>query len=100
MQQQPLTAQLSTPPLPITLFLAAAGSCLAAHTHTLQMLTGHVLPRLTNMSHIIHKVSFGPEYPGQVNPLDGFKRVNGLDDTPHAYKYFLKVRPQHGRLPT
>jgi hypothetical protein len=57
-----------------------------------QMLTGHVLPRLTNMSHIIHKVSFGPEYPGQVNPLDGFKRINGPNDAPHAYKYYLKVR--------
>jgi hypothetical protein len=56
------------------------------------MLTGHVLPRLTNMSHIIHKVSFGPEYPGQVNPLDGFKRIVGPDDAPQAYKYFLKVR--------
>jgi hypothetical protein len=58
------------------------------------MLTGHVLPRLTNMSHVIHKVSFGPEFPGQVNPLDGFKRINGPDDAPHAYKYFLKVRWQ------
>ena len=24
-----------------------------------------------NSSHIIHRVSFGPMYPGQVNPLDG-----------------------------
>lgn len=58
------------------------------------MLTGHVLPRLTNMSHVIHKVSFGPEFPGQVNPLDGFKRINGPNEDPHAYKYFLKVRVQ------
>lgn len=55
------------------------------------MLTGHVLPKLTNMSHIIHKVAFGPEYPGQVNPLDGFTRVNRPGDVPRAYKYFLKV---------
>lgn len=58
-----------------------------------QMLTGHVLPRLTNMSHVIHKVSFGPEFPGQVNPLDGFKRINGPNEDPHAYKYFLKIVP-------
>lgn len=55
-----------------------------------QMLTGHVVPRLVNMTHIIHKVAFGPEYPGQVNPLDGFKRILTGHDL-RAYKYFLKV---------
>lgn len=55
------------------------------------MLTGHVLPRLTNMSHIINKVAFGPEFPGQANPLDGFNRITKEGDILRAYKYFLKV---------
>jgi hypothetical protein len=55
------------------------------------MLTGHVLPKLTNMSHVIHKVAFGPEYPGQVNPLDGFKRILQPGESPKAFKYYLKV---------
>lgn len=24
-----------------------------------------------NMSHVIHHMAFGPQYPGQINPLDG-----------------------------
>lgn len=55
------------------------------------MLTGHVLPKLTNMSHIIHKVAFGPEFPGQANPLDGFHRITKEGEILRAYKYFLKV---------
>lgn len=31
-----------------------------------QLLSGHMVPRLTNMSHVIHKMAFGPEFPGQV----------------------------------
>eukprot|EP00775_Hariotina_reticulata_P002169 gene2169-2488_t len=45
------------------------------------------------MSHIIHKVAFGPEYPGQVNPLDGFKRILQPGESPKAFKYFLKIVP-------
>lgn len=26
-----------------------------------------------NMSHVVHKMAFGPSYPGQVNPLDGMQ---------------------------
>eukprot|EP01026_Neomeris_dumetosa_P002292 TRINITY_DN10613_c0_g1_i5.p2 TRINITY_DN10613_c0_g1~~TRINITY_DN10613_c0_g1_i5.p2 ORF type:complete len:209 (+),score=27.13 TRINITY_DN10613_c0_g1_i5:121-747(+) len=47
--------------------------------------------KMINMSHYIHRLSFGPEFPGQVNPLDGFKRTSG--DTPGSYKYFLTVVP-------
>lgn len=43
------------------------------------------------MSHVIHKVAFGPEFPGQLNPLDGFQRINQPGSPPQAYKYFLKV---------
>ena len=57
-----------------------------------QMLTGHVVPRMRNMSHTIKKVAFGPEFPGQVNPLDGYARVQPAGSPLQAYRYFLKVR--------
>ncbi|BDA44520.1 Endoplasmic reticulum-Golgi intermediate compartment protein [Coccomyxa sp. Obi] len=44
-----------------------------------------------NSSHIIHRVSFGPTYPGQVNPLDGAERI--LQKESGTFKYFLKVVP-------
>ncbi|MEW5317414.1 MAG: hypothetical protein WDW38_008711 [Sanguina aurantia] len=56
-----------------------------------QLLGGHRVPRLLNISHIIHHVSFGPHYPGLVNPLDGFVRTVGT--IPQTFKYFLKVVP-------
>lgn len=68
------------------------------------------------MSHIIHKMSFGPPYPGQVNPLDGeyvplfsstfnfgkcearhtcvlagYQRVSDVDTG--TFKYFIKIVP-------
>ena len=44
-----------------------------------------------NMSHTINKLSFGVEYPGQVNPLDGARITQ---DGPHLmYQYFIKVVP-------
>lgn len=30
-----------------------------------------------NSSHIIHRMSFGPVFPGQVNPLDGAHHGSG-----------------------
>ncbi|KAK9834322.1 hypothetical protein WJX81_007031 [Elliptochloris bilobata] len=45
-----------------------------------------------NSSHVIHKLSFGAsEFPGQVNPLDGFRRF--VDTDSGTFKYFLKVVP-------
>ncbi|CAK0737592.1 hypothetical protein CVIRNUC_000938 [Coccomyxa viridis] len=44
-----------------------------------------------NSSHIIHRVSFGPMYPGQVNPLDGFRRI--VEKESGTFKYFLKIVP-------
>ena len=48
-----------------------------------------------NMSHTIKKLSFGAEYPGIVNPLDGHSQV---DTTPSEsggvmFQYFVKVVP-------
>jgi hypothetical protein len=42
------------------------------------------------MTHHIHEVSFGPHYPGMVNPLDGFERVVSGKQY-EAFKYFIKV---------
>ncbi|KAI8477518.1 MAG: endoplasmic reticulum vesicle transporter-domain-containing protein [Monoraphidium minutum] len=58
-----------------------------------QMLTGHVLPRLRNMSHTINRVTFGPSFPGQVNPLDGTERIEAADSGGHAFKYYIKIVP-------
>ncbi|GBG66871.1 hypothetical protein CBR_g72627 [Chara braunii] len=52
---------------------------------------------MINVSHLIHKVSFGPEFPGLVNPLDGFVRLlDGRGNPPMdsgTFKYFLKIVP-------
>lgn len=56
-----------------------------------QLLGGHHVPRVLNMTHIIRKVAFGPEFPGQINPLDGFTRA--ATDHFSSYKYFVKVVP-------
>lgn len=63
-----------------------------------QLLGGHHIPKVLNMSHIIRHLGFGPHYPGQSNPLDGYVRI--VDGRPHSYKYFLKVVPTeyYGRL--
>ena len=46
---------------------------------------------LFNMSHTIHKLSFGADYPGLENPLDG---VVITQSGPHLmYQYFVKVVP-------
>ena len=47
-----------------------------------------------NVSHTIHKLSFGPEFPGEENPLDDFVRTVRKGEPTGTFKYFLKVR--HG----
>jgi hypothetical protein len=44
-----------------------------------------------DMSHRISKVSFGADFPGVVNPLDGVER--DMQGDAGAYQYFLKVVP-------
>lgn len=39
------------------------------------LLMGERVQRIVNMSHIINRVSFGPRFHGQVNPLDGEQAV-------------------------
>lgn len=48
-----------------------------------------------NVSHIIHNLSFGPEYPGRHNPLDGTVRI--LHDTSGTFKYYIKIVPTEYR---
>ena len=51
-----------------------------------------------NVSHTIHKLSFGPEFPGEENPLDDFVRTVRSGEPTGTFKYFLKVR-RAGTLP-
>ncbi|CAM6128329.1 unnamed protein product [Calypogeia fissa] len=44
-----------------------------------------------NVSHQIHSLSFGHHFPGKVNPLDGFERIQ--KSTNSMYQYFMKVVP-------
>ncbi len=44
-----------------------------------------------NMSHTVNKLSFGADFPGQVNPLDGAAAVQSGGHL--MYQYFIKVVP-------
>eukprot|EP00053_Salpingoeca_punica_P006196 m.59415 g.59415 ORF g.59415 m.59415 type:complete len:394 (+) comp13577_c0_seq1:87-1268(+) len=45
-----------------------------------------------NLSHTIRKLSFGNDYPGQINPLDTHSEVEERQ-TSTMYQYFLKIVP-------
>ncbi|KAL5493242.1 hypothetical protein EMCRGX_G014389 [Ephydatia muelleri] len=61
------------------------------HVHDLQPFG----MKMFNMSHHIHRLSFGEEYPGIVNPLDGYLQVaeEQSDSGGMMYQYFIKVVP-------
>ncbi|KAK1393408.1 Endoplasmic reticulum vesicle transporter, C-terminal [Heracleum sosnowskyi] len=44
-----------------------------------------------NVSHVIHDLSFGPNYPGIHNPLDGTSRI--LRGASGTFKYYIKIVP-------
>jgi len=44
-----------------------------------------------NITHKINKLSFGTEFPGVVNPLDGAQWTQPASDG--TYQYFIKVVP-------
>jgi len=47
-----------------------------------------------NLSHTIQRLSFGKEFPGIINPLDGVKKDNVEEkDGPAMYQYFVKIVP-------
>ncbi|GLI71203.1 hypothetical protein VaNZ11_016322 [Volvox africanus] len=56
-----------------------------------QLLGSHHIPKILNMTHSIKHLSFGPIYPGQLNPLDGY--VHTVKKEPYSFKYFLKIVP-------
>ncbi|XP_052765146.1 endoplasmic reticulum-Golgi intermediate compartment protein 3-like [Mya arenaria] len=57
------------------------------HVHDLQALGGEKF----NTSHTIYHMSFGEEYPGIVNPLDGLEQID--DNKQTMFQYFIKVVP-------
>ena len=62
---------------------------LGQHVHDLSPFAG---VESFNFSHVIHKLSFGEEFPGVVNPLDGVTRT--MDDaSAGVYQYRLSVVP-------
>jgi len=47
-----------------------------------------------NLSHTINRLSFGKEFPGIINPLDGVKKASDKEDQGAGmYQYFVKVVP-------
>jgi len=58
---------------------------------TLQMVYDKVAH--INVSHVIKRLSFGEDYPGKVDPLNGFVRVVEKGENSGTYKYFLKIVP-------
>jgi len=45
-----------------------------------------------NVSHTVHSLSFGPPFPGVVNPLDNNERMLSKEEA-GTFRYFLKVVP-------
>jgi len=47
-----------------------------------------------NMSHTVYRLSFGREFPGVVNPLDGVAKASEKEkDGAGMYQYFIKIVP-------
>lgn len=63
----------------------------SVHVHDLQTFG----VKRFNLSHTIHRLSFGEDYPGIINPLDGLSQVAN-EQTPTGgtmYQYFVKIVP-------
>ena len=49
-----------------------------------------------NITHRVNKLSFGHEYPGMDNPLDGYLELDeGQEGGNTMYQYFVKIVPTH-----
>ena len=46
-----------------------------------------------NVSHVIKRLSFGDDYPGKVDPLNGFVRIIDAKEKSGTYKYFMQIVP-------
>eukprot|EP00008_Paramoeba_atlantica_P007027 CAMPEP_0201489782 /NCGR_PEP_ID=MMETSP0151_2-20130828/23692_1 /ASSEMBLY_ACC=CAM_ASM_000257 /TAXON_ID=200890 /ORGANISM="Paramoeba atlantica, Strain 621/1 / CCAP 1560/9" /LENGTH=393 /DNA_ID=CAMNT_0047875475 /DNA_START=87 /DNA_END=1268 /DNA_ORIENTATION=- len=65
-------------------------SVITAHSHTHDLV--HGFSNSYNMSHTVHRISFGEDFPGNINPLDGVTKVS-FDEYSTTYTYFVKVVP-------
>lgn len=45
-----------------------------------------------NLTHIVNRLSFGKEFPGIVNPLDGIEKLERAEG-PAMHQYFIKIVP-------
>ncbi len=52
--------------------------------------------RQFNLTHDVKRLSFGTDYPGLVNPLDGHVEVAPAESGSSMYQYFVKVRRAGG----
>jgi len=60
------------------------------HVHDLQPFRNFKF----NLSHTIHRLSFGREFPGIINPLDGVAKASEKEkDGAGMYQYFVKIVP-------
>ncbi|RNF07332.1 ERGIC and golgi family 3 [Trypanosoma rangeli] len=68
-------------------------SVLGQHLHDL----GGKLARELNLSHIVHSLEFGEQFPGQMNPMEGLVNTRGAVDATEEvngrFSYFVKVVP-------
>lgn len=66
--------------------------------HSIHIHDMHQLGRSNfNVSHSIRRLSFGVEYPGQVNPLDGHDEIFDRPEGSAMHQYFVKVVPTRYR---
>lgn len=60
------------------------------HVHDLQPFKGLKF----NLSHTINRLSFGKDFPGIINPLDGVKKgFDSQEPQTGMYQYFIKIVP-------
>jgi predicted small secreted protein len=57
------------------------------HVHDMQGYGGHKF----NLTHRFSHLSFGVDYPGQLNPLDGVEQIADKEST--MFQYFVKIVP-------
>ena len=67
------------------------------HVHDLATLA---FQQSFDLSHTITRLSFGEDYPGIVNPLDGAQKVWQHPGTNAMYQYHIKIVPTTYKLPT
>ena len=85
-----MTGSLSVAKVAGNFHVSPGRSIRNAHSHT------HDVGALSysdtfNTSHIIHSLSFGDEFEGRIDPLDG---VSGhSDDKVSLFQYFVKIVP-------